>query len=311
MAIGDTDLCFYVGSRFTDLRQKKDQTATDEAAVRQAGRDYLAALDRGDRQAIAEFWTKDGTYTDDTGQTFNVRELVQKTFAGNKSVRPPMKVSGVTLRMINNEVAVEEGRSEVTAEGLSAKETPGAAPNGSMAGRFIALWVKQNGQWKLDSLREFRSGAAPPAVSSGSDKLALLEPLVGHWAGTSGKLAMQINAHWNSTKTFLQRELSISSGGKPILSGTQEIGWDPNSQSIKSWTFNSDGCHGEGMWDLDGTSWIVVATGISRSGQATSNMQIFKFPDKNTMKWKLTDTSQEGPVLPELEITLQRQSAAK
>ena len=52
--------------------------AADEAGVRQAGKDYLAAVERGDAKAMADFWTADGTYTDENGRSFKAQQLLSK-----------------------------------------------------------------------------------------------------------------------------------------------------------------------------------------------------------------------------------------
>jgi uncharacterized protein (TIGR02246 family) len=290
--------------------QQPATRAADEAEVRKAGQDYLAAMERGDGKAIAEFWTSEGTYTDEHGQTSKARELIQKSFVGDKLARPQMKVSANTVRFIADGVALEEGVCETTPPSKTSGASVAAASEAPLCGRFTALWVKQNGKWKLESLRESRdeSIAAPPSKTS--DSLSSLEPLVGQWSGSSGKLSMQMSARWNSTKTFLHREVSVSSDGKPVLSGTQEIGRDPLTDAIKSWVFNSDGSHGEGVWSLEGNSWMVLAAGVSPNGQECSSRQTFKFLDKDTLVWKMKDASLSGQPLPNLEFTLKRKAAA-
>jgi hypothetical protein len=120
---------------------------------------------------------------------------------------------------------------------------------------------------------------------------------------------MQMTARWNSTKTFLHRDMSISADGKPVLSGTQEIGRDPLTDAIKSWAFNSDGSHNEGVWNLEGNSWMVLTAGVSPEGQEFSNRQTFKFLDKDTLVWKMKDANLAGQSFPNLEFTLKRKAA--
>ena len=36
------------------------------------------------------------------------------------------------------------------------------------------------------------------------------------------------------------------------LSGTEVIGWDPTSRSIRSWVFDSDGSFGQAVWTRRG-----------------------------------------------------------
>ena len=38
----------------------------------------------------------------------------------------------------------------------------------------------------------------------------------------------------------------MKTGGMPVLSGTQRIGWDPLNRQFKTWIFDSEGGHAEG-----------------------------------------------------------------
>ena len=103
-------------------------------------------------------------------------------------------------------------------------------------------------------------------------------------------------------QTFIRRELSISDGRNYRFGGTQEIGWDRASQSIKSWTFNNDGSHSEGAWNIEGNSWIVVTSGVTADGRPSSNTRIYKFPDKDTLVWRLIDGRAGDQSMPTMQF---------
>jgi hypothetical protein len=42
---------------------------------------------------------------------------------------------------------------------------------------------------------------------------------------------------------------------------TEIIGWDPETQSIRSWVFTSAGRFAEGVWERDGNAWTVRMDG--------------------------------------------------
>src|SRR5215471_8285367 len=77
--------------------QSKDHAA-DEAAIRQAGQDYFAAADRADSKTLADMWTADGVYTDESGQTTKARDLFAKTGSAGQATRPAMRLSNVSIR---------------------------------------------------------------------------------------------------------------------------------------------------------------------------------------------------------------------
>jgi uncharacterized protein (TIGR02246 family) len=277
------------------LAQAPAGRAEDEAAVRQAGKDYLAAMDRGDSKAEADFWTADGTYTDETGKSVKVRELLEKNTAATGAARPQTKVSNVKVRFVTGDVALEEGNCDTTLPGSAA----------AVKGHYTALWVRQNGRWKLDTLRETRMDT--PA--NGDNQLGSLGAFTGDWSGEANKMTVHVTTKWDATKKFLRRECSIS-GSKASLNGTQEIGWDPLSQRIKSWMFNDDGSYSEGLWSLEGNVWMELSSRVLPDGKTSTATQIYKFPDKNTMVWKLIRGSVDGQPIDDFEVVLKR-SAAK
>ncbi len=263
----------------------------DEAGVTQAAKGYLAALERGDAKAIADFWTPEGSYIDETGQASKVRELVAKIAANKGASRPRAKVGNVNLRFIAADVAIEEGDCEIAS----------AIGPSSLTGRFSALWVRQNGKWKLDQLHEWRS-----ARGSANQHLAPLEPFVGQWSGKTDNLSLNVVTRWTSGKAFLHRELSISIDGKETFSATQEIGWDLDSQQIRSWIFNSDGSHGEAVWSLEGNVWLATTTRLLPNGDTATSTYAYKFANRDTLIVRSIGTGTDGESSPGFEIKLSR-----
>jgi uncharacterized protein (TIGR02246 family) len=272
------------------LAQSGNQTA-EESAVRQAGKDYLAALARGDAKAVADFWTADGTYTDESGRTVKARELLAKSTASGSMASPATNIGDSTVRFIAPDVAQEDADCDMALGN-------GASP---VKGHYTALWVKQNGQWKLASLRESRAST----TTSGSDELASLGVFVGDWTGKMNQSTVHISAKWDATKKFLHRDFTIS-GGNVSLNGTQEIGWDPLTQHLKSWMFIDDGSYSEGWWSLEGTVWMETSSRVLPDGKVSKATQVYKFPDKDTLIWKLIHGSVNGQPSQDFEVTLKR-----
>lgn len=270
--------------------------AGDSAALAKAGREYLAALERGDSKQIAAFWSADGTYVDAAGHSYTVRELFGADGTAAGSPRPTFAVKNVQVRFVSNDVALEEGECET--------ESPGAGA--AQWGRFCALWVRQNNAWKLNHLQEWRLGEKPEAP-----ELSILDPLVGQWSGEAGSVSMRVSAKWNSSKSFLHREVTTQQDGKPSHSASQEIGWDGASQSIKSWTFSSDGSHGEGTWSQVGNMWLVVTTRILPDGGSVTITHAYKFPDKNTILVRSIGGPDALDAASKFEIKLKREPSGK
>src|SRR6185312_13752121 len=89
--------------------------------------------------------------------------------------------------------------------------------------------------------------------------------------------------------------------GKPVMSGTQRIGWDPLARQIRSWIFESDGGHGEGLWARDGNQWIVKLSGALPTGRKATSTQVITFVSKDIARWKSVDRTVGGSLLPDIE----------
>lgn len=271
---------------------KPETAGQDEAGVREASKEYLAAILKNDRKAMADFWLPKGAYVDDEGQSFNAREMIEAAAERKDPPRPEVKVTSTTIRFLTPDAAVEDGTSESTPPG-------GKSP---IKGQFSALWVRQNGKWKLDSLRETRGASA----SSPAEQLAELDPFAGQWSGQNGEISVQVTAQWNANKTYLRRDLAMTSKGKAIFGATQQVGWDPLRKQIRSWAFDNDGGYGEGLWSLEGTLWMVLARGVHADGKTSKATHIFRFVDRDKLVWRSIDASVAGRPSKDFEMTLTR-----
>ena len=221
----------------------------DEAAVRQAGKDYLQALQKGDPKALADFWAADGTCTDASGKTVNMRDWLAKAAnggqnskaAGGADAEPTagyglIKPRDVVVRFVAPSVAEEEGSIE--------------AGCGRRRRRKRALCCDlDQARWPLETEQCPRNELCRGA--GGRVRWPSLDIFAGQWSGTANQSTIKVSATWDATKKFMRRDFSMASGAAS-LAGTQEIGWDPVSRQIKSWTFFTDGSRGEGLWEDGG-----------------------------------------------------------
>ena len=94
---------------------------------------------------------------------------------------------------------------------------------------------------------------------------------------------------WSDNKNFLVRSFDVRVKGKPALTGSQRIGWDPLTRQIKSWVFDSNGGHGEGLWTRSGDQWVIKATGVRPDGRTVTATQVLTFVNKDNLRWKSID----------------------
>jgi uncharacterized protein (TIGR02246 family) len=273
--------------------------ANDEAAVRAAVAAYVAAYNRGDAKAVAAFWSDNGLWISPDGQRVQGRAAIEKELAAmfTEGKGLHIEVLDSSIRFLTADVAVEEGKVRVT--------KPGEAPTEST---YIALQVKQAGQWKLDSVRE----TEVPAAQEPASPLAELDWLVGDWIDQSPDATIATSVAWMKNKTFLHYTFTVSAPGADDLEGTQIIGWDPEAGQIRSWMFDSDGGFGEGTWSKKGNHWIVKLHHVLADGRKASSTNVYTPVDHNTFTWKSIGREVAGEFLPNIaEVKVVRKAATK
>jgi uncharacterized protein (TIGR02246 family) len=254
-------------------QEERDQKK-DTAGVRAAAREYLEALRRGDLKAAAEVWTADGEYTDAAGTSQKARKLLaeQTAAAGDEAVaEAEVKLPDSTLRFVTPDVAVEDGKtkSELSEDGRL------------VAGKFTAVWVKRDGKWRLDSLRE--SAVVPP---SASERLQPLEWLNGEWVGATDRGVILVSSRWCDAGHFILREFVERAADGGVTTGSQRIGWDPSIEKIKCWTFDSHGGSAEGIWRQEGDRWIVETTEVMPDGSKAAALSSYTPAGDGRFVWE-------------------------
>lgn len=271
-----------------------DTVASYESEIRSAVDGYIDAINRGDAAAAAEYWSETGQIVSADGNRLLGKAAISenlKMSLGENSQRM-VSVSDVTIRLLAPTVAIEEGLAlETDAEGTS------------LLSDYQAIHVKQDGKWKLESLKE----SAIKESASSHDHLKELEWMIGDWIDQEGETTIQTHVRWTSNGSFMTRSFSVETAGVRELEGTQVIGWDPNRQQIRSWVFDSDGGFGSGAWTRSGDQWIVNGKFTVADGQQGSSTNTFTYVDANTFKWKSTDRKLgDEPLIDVAEVAVSR-----
>jgi uncharacterized protein (TIGR02246 family) len=113
----------------------------DGEALKQMGRDYLEAFNRGDAKAVAAFYAPEADFIPETGEPVRGRPNIEKgltqMFAPAKSVR--MQVTPGGHRFVTPDLVICDGAWEVT----------GACPDRPAKGRYFSVLVKREGRWLI------------------------------------------------------------------------------------------------------------------------------------------------------------------
>jgi hypothetical protein len=204
-------------------------------------------------------------------------------FAANKGSKLAIHVTA--RKLLRPDVALQDGFTEVTpADGGPASTV-----------RFLAVLVKKDGEWYLQSVRD--SVAAPP---SNAEHLESLEWLIGGWTGEAQKGASATaNYDWTENQNFIVSSFATTLNGEPVVGGTQWIGWDAVEKQVRSWSFYSGGGFGEALWKKDGKKWLLTTRARTASGKKVSVTNIITKTDNDHMTWQMTKLTVDGKSLPD------------
>lgn len=268
--------------------------ATEMAALQDAANQFVAAFDKGDAKTIGQMWTTDAEYVNADGKQFDGRETIEKQYAdfldAHKGTK--LKVSIIDRRLLSPTVAIEEGTTSLH-----------PLPQGSPArGHYLAILIKEDGQWLLASVREFRK-----AIPSTFDKLQGLAWLVGDWTAEQAGEQIEIDCEWTAHKSYLERRFTVTRGPHVVSSSIELIGWDPVDNKIKSWTFSSGGSHSIGLWETDGGNWLVRNHRVSAAGEHSATTDLWSLLPDGALGWRFMRMPKVGVGLAEgTEIVLKQ-----
>jgi hypothetical protein len=130
--------------------------------------------------------------------------------------------------------------------------------------------------------------------------------LIGEWEAEKGNVTM--STKWNLGKAFLMQEYKVKEGDGE-MHVIKLLGFDPLTGQMKSWTFDSRGGYGEGLWKREGNSWVGQTAGVLPGGQTGSAVNVLRYVDDKSMVFQTRDREVGGQPLPNAEVKLVRKSA--
>ncbi len=283
------------------LKETPFSRRAEERAIRKTCQDYTEAFNKGDLDALVGFWTEDAEYIPETGAVQQgraaIRRLLKKALAEHKGSKQSVKVR--SLRFIKPDVALEEGTVFMT------------SPEGNVEpGRYSAVWVKLGGKWQISCVRDLPEGTEEEQ-STAYTKLKPLAWMVGEWEEKGSKGEVRMTCRWAPNQTFLIQEFSIKHADGTQLSARQRIGWDANSQGLRSWLFDSSGGFGGGFWTRHGNNWQIDCEGVFPDGKVSTSVHLWKYVDDNTVEWSATDREADELPLPDLNVTFVRKEKVR
>jgi uncharacterized protein (TIGR02246 family) len=266
--------------------------ASEEAAIRKLGTEYVDAFNSHDAKLLASYWSPEAVYVNRvTGEQVVGRAAIQQQFEAlfKPENKLQLSVEVESIQFISPNVAAEHG--------VASFVTPEADPE-QVA--YTAVYVRQGGRWLLDRVTDKES---LPNQSS-YEQLKPLQWMIGRWVDEDENASIVTDCKWTKNNTFMVRSFTVAIEDRIDLSGMQIIGWDAGSKQIRSWTFDSDGGVAQGVWSKSKDGWYVHKKGTTASGETTTAIHHVKPIDDDTFAFQSTQRTVAGQLLPNIDEVL-------
>jgi hypothetical protein len=179
---------------------------------------------------------------------------------------------------------------------------------------ILILFVISGGMAQ-DSPSAQRAAPAVTAAATADDAeptapLEALDWMAGTWVDKGDDATVITECSWTKNRKFLKRSFQVKIDEEVTLEGDQFVGWDPVANQIRSWTFDSEGGIGEGVWLRDGNRWLVKTSFVLADGARASALNVYTHVDADTIRWQSTNREIAGELQPNIpEVTVVRQKA--
>jgi uncharacterized protein (TIGR02246 family) len=264
--------------------------SAEEKPIRDLVDAFAKAYSIPDLNALAACFTDEADVVDSAGESTRGKAAVVQMYASSLEENPNLKLEPKVqeIRFLTPDVARVEGQTRLSTDAGDASEFT----------RFSSLVVRRDGKWLVAEIREY---PAPVEDVSSYERLKELEWMVGDWVDESENVKSSSTVRWADNQSFLVRTYQVEVKGEKETSGTMFIGWDPQTGQIKSWLFDSNGGHGEGLWTRTGEKeWVVKAQGVLRDGRPTSATQIHVILNNDSVKTSSIDRIIGGQIAPDI-----------
>ncbi len=278
------------GSAAAAQPERKPGSTPEEQAVLEGLASFRKLYEAADAAALADLFLDESMIVDPDGNATRgkaaVKAMYEAAFKENSGLK--LEPSVQDIRFLTPDLVRVEGKARLSTTRGDASEFTG----------FTTLLARRDGKWQIAEIHEY---AEPTEDVTPYERLKELEWMVGDWVDESDNAKSQSSVRWADNQSYLVRTYSLQREGEKPSTGTMFIGWDPQSGQIKSWLFNSEGGHGEGLWTRTSEKeWVVKATGVLRDGRPTSATQIQAMINNDSVKVSSIDRIIGGVVAPDI-----------
>jgi uncharacterized protein (TIGR02246 family) len=263
----------------------------DEQAIIAVIEGVDKAFNAHDAKALAALFTAEGEIVDEDGVVTQGRDAIEQVFAEvfEESPQARLETEVVSLRFLSSNVAVEEG---LTAATYDPEEPP-------VHNRYVVTHVKEGGKWLMASARDY-----PQPEAAGDEHLGQLSWLIGDWVDESEDSLILTSYEWTDNQHFITSRFDMKVAGRPAMSGTQRLGWDPLLKQVRSWIFDSEGGFAEGFWSRHGDQWMIQMRGVTKDGLVATGTNVITKLSNDRATWQSRDRIVGGELLDDVDEIL-------
>jgi len=273
---------------FTTWARTDDQKNSEEDVLQKRAEAFVATFNKGDAKGLAGYFTPNADLVDPEGRHTKGRQAIEKTyekyFSENKGAKLTIHIHSV--RVARPDLALEDGLTEVI-------PPQGGPPS---TARYSVVYVKQDGEWYLESVRE-----AIPVPPTNAEHLEDLAFLVGDWEQDTDKGGGSTMSYsWANQGNFLVNKFDVTLQDIPVAGGIQWIGWDAAEKKVRAWYFLFNGGFAEGVWNREGDNkYKIGVQATMRDGKKVTATSIFTKIDPDHFSIQLVDRKMDGKALPD------------
>lgn len=265
--------------------------------VREYSDKFAASFNAGKIDDLASMFLADGEYIDEKGTIYQGEKEIKELLTAFFKQFPETKLAiNVESARLLGPVVIEEGTRSMT---LKDGETTARF-------RFITIWTKADGGWKIASFRDVSDDAIPTA----NEALKPLGWLTGDWVNEGADGSVAISFKWSDDKSFLLGDFQIKTAEGASRKSTQRFGWNPSTGKIRTWLFDSDGGFAEGNGTLTQNGMVIKFESVNPDGSTGSATITFEQKDKSRFSMKGTDRLVGDAQEPDFEIDVVRRPPA-
>lgn len=272
--------------------------SADEQAVRDRSAALVAAFNAGRPADAAAMFLPEAELVDEDGNLYRGREevadLLKRFFDQYPGSTFTQEVE--LVRVIGPALALEDGTRVITAKDGEA----------TTRFRYLTVWSRVDDSWRIVTTRQYQEDLPPTP----HERLLPLAWMIGEWIDESEEAVIALSCRWSDDENYLLRDFTVTVAGEVVLDTTQRIGWDPLTNKIKSWAFDSDGSHAEGYWTEIEGQWVVKTTAVLPGGETASATIVYEPIDEDSFVMRGLDRIVGDVYEPDFEATIVRRPPA-